>query len=69
MLMQLGIANNVVHIVHQPQEVQRIITESRLGAELWKQFLLVALLIAVIEMFVARDSKRSLTPAATHTDR
>jgi hypothetical protein len=68
MLMQLGIANNVVHIVHQPQEVQRIITESRLGAELWKQFLIAALIIAVVEMFVARDSKRSLTTAATHTD-
>jgi hypothetical protein len=69
MLMHLGIASNVVHMVHQPQEVQRIITESRLGAELWKQFLIVALLIAVIEMFVARDSKRSLTTAATHIDR
>jgi hypothetical protein len=68
MLMHLGIANNVVHMVHQPQEVQRIITESRLGAELWKQFLIAALLIAIVEMFVARDSKRSLTTATTHTD-
>jgi hypothetical protein len=68
MLMHLGIAGNVVHIVRQPQEVQRIITESRLGAELWKQFLVAALLIAVIEMIIARDSKRSLTTAATRTD-
>jgi hypothetical protein len=68
MLMHLGIAGNVVHIVRQPQEVQRIITESRLGAELWKQFLIAALLIAVIEMIIARDSKRSLTTAATRTD-
>jgi hypothetical protein len=69
LLMHLGIANNVVHMVHQPQEVQRIIIESRLGAELWKQFLIAALLIAVVEMFVARDSKRSLTTATTRTDR
>jgi N-terminal double-transmembrane domain len=68
MLMHLGIASNVVHIVRQSQEVQRIITESRLGAELWKQFLIAALLIAVIEMIVARDSKRSLTTATTRTD-
>jgi Aerotolerance regulator N-terminal/von Willebrand factor type A domain len=68
MLMHLGIANNVVHTVHQQQEVQRVITESRLGAELWKQFLIAALFIAVIEMFVARDSKRSLTIAATPTN-
>jgi hypothetical protein len=38
--------------------VQRIITESRLGAELWKQFLIAAMIIALVEMFVARDNKR-----------
>jgi hypothetical protein len=68
MLMHLGIANNVVHIVHQPQEVQRVIIESRLGAELWKQFLIAALLIAVVEMFVARNSKRSLTQPHVQMD-
>ena len=45
-----------------------MIIESRLGAELWKQFLIAALLVAVIEMFVARDSKQSLTIATTRTD-
>jgi len=44
--------------VNQVQEVQRIITESRLGTELWKQFLIASLLIAIIEMLVARDNKR-----------
>jgi hypothetical protein len=68
MLTHLGIAGNAVHMIHQQQEVQRIITESRLGAELWKQFLIAALLIAVVEMFVARDSKRSLATATPHTD-
>jgi hypothetical protein len=67
MLMHLGIANNVIHTVHQPQEVQRMILESRLGAELWKQFLIAALLIAVVEMFVARNSKQSLA-ATTRTN-
>ncbi len=68
MLTRLGIADNVVHIVRQQEETQSIITESRLGAELWKQFLIAALLIALVEMFAARDSKRSVTTETTHTN-
>jgi hypothetical protein len=64
MFRRIGITDNSIHIVNQVQEVQRIITESRLGAELWKQFLIAALLIAIIEMFVARDNKRYLSLAA-----
>jgi hypothetical protein len=63
MFKRIGISENSIHTVNQVQEVQRIITESRLGAELWKQFLIAALLIAIIEMFVARDNKRSLSAA------
>ena len=58
MFRRVGIADNSVHTVNQPQEVAHIITESRLGAELWKQFLVAALIIAIIEMLVARDNKR-----------
>jgi hypothetical protein len=58
MFRRIGIVNQSIHKVNQMQEVQHIITESRLGTELWKQFLLAALLIAIIEMFVARDNKR-----------
>jgi hypothetical protein len=65
MLRRIGIAANVVHTVNQPQEVQRIITESRLGAELWKQFLIAALIIAMIEMLVARDNKHHRPLTAT----
>jgi hypothetical protein len=68
MLTRLGIADNVVHTVQQPQETQRIITESRLGAELWKQFLIAALFVAVLEMFAARNSKRSITTETIHTN-
>jgi hypothetical protein len=55
---RIGIMDNSIHTVNQPQEVQHIITESRLGAELWKQFLVAALIIAFVEMLVARDNKR-----------
>lgn len=64
MFKRIGISDNSMHTVTQPQEVQRIITESRLGAELWKQFLIAALIIAIIEMFVARDTKRHRSLAA-----
>jgi hypothetical protein len=59
-LNRLGIASNMIHTVSQPQDVQHIITESRLGAELWKQFLIAALIVAIIEMFVARERNSSL---------
>ena len=65
MVRRIGIADNSIHTITQPQEVQRIITESRLGSELWKQFLIAALIIAMIEMFVARDSKRSRPSVTT----
>ncbi len=68
MFQRLGVVNNTVHTVNQPQEVQRIVTESRLGAELWKQFLIAALIVAIVEMLVAQDTKRSLTSITTHSD-
>ena len=61
MFRRIGIADNAIHLVNQVQDVQRVIKESRLGTELWKQFLIAALLIAIIEMFVARDRKQSLS--------
>jgi hypothetical protein len=64
MFRRMGIADKSIRTVNQPQEVQRLITESRLGAELWKQFLIAALIIALIEMFVARDNKRFLSSEA-----
>jgi hypothetical protein len=62
---RFGIADKSIHTVNQVQEVQHIITESRLGAELWKQFLIAALIIAIIEMLVARDNKHHRSLAAT----
>ena len=54
---RLGMTDNSIHTVNQLQEVQRMISESRLGAELWKHFLIAAIVIAIIEMFAARDNK------------
>ncbi|MHB1688550.1 MAG: BatA domain-containing protein [Ignavibacteriaceae bacterium] len=38
----------------------KIIMQARFGSELWKYFLLVALLLALVEMAVARNAKKDL---------
>lgn len=65
MFKRLGMTDKSIHTVNQVQEVPRIVTESRLGAELWKQFLIAALIIAMIEMLVARDNKHHRPLTAT----
>ena len=37
-----------------------LVLQSRYGSELWKFFLIAALLIALVEMFVARNSKKDI---------
>lgn len=37
-----------------------VILQARFGSELWKYFLVVALLLALIEMFIARNAKKEL---------
>jgi len=64
---RLGMNAGSIHRIDQPQELQRRITESRVGSELWKQFLIAALVIALIEMLVARDSRRSHALMTTQT--
>jgi hypothetical protein len=59
MLNRLGVSNKAVHTSGKIEEVQRAITESRLGTELWKLFLIAAILVAIIEMLIARDTKNS----------
>jgi hypothetical protein len=39
-----------------------VILQSRFGSELWKYFLFAALLLAIIEMAVARSAKKDLVP-------
>jgi hypothetical protein len=58
MLRQLGIDPAAVQEVREPQDLQRTILQSRFGVELWKYLLLAALVIALVEMVVARTSKR-----------
>ena len=63
MLHRLGVDPSAVKEVEEPQDLQRTVLQSRFGIELWKYFLLAALIIALAEMIVARTSKQeTLTP-------
>jgi hypothetical protein len=55
-LRRLGINPSTVQAINQPERAKEIVLESRLGTELWKFFLVAALIIALVEMFVARES-------------
>ena len=68
LLKRLGIPSNTIHMIAQPQEIQRTIIETRFGAELWKHFFIVALFVAFIEMLVARESKSALSLATGQID-
>ncbi len=61
LLRRLGLTSNAVVFLDRPQEVQERILEARHGVELWKEFLIAALLLAMIELFVARASRNELT--------
>ncbi len=46
--------------INKNEDPVKIITQARFGSELWKYFLLIALLLALIEMAVARNAKKEL---------
>ncbi|MFA6980954.1 MAG: hypothetical protein WC209_16640, partial [Ignavibacteriaceae bacterium] len=48
-------------IISKDENPETIIKQARFGTELWKYFLLLALLFALIEMFVSKSSKKDLT--------
>ena len=52
---RLGIIPQMVQTMNHPERAKEIVLESRLGTELWKFFLVASLVVAVIEMFVARE--------------
>lgn len=57
-----GAANAPVYLTYT-QDITESIQQARFGTELWKFFLLLALLTAIAEMFVARISKKDIIPA------
>ena len=58
MLDRIGVERGNVTTIEQRQEMHRVVMESRFGTELWKHLLFVALIIALVEMFVGRVGRR-----------
>ncbi len=47
-------------IIAKDQNPSEVILQSRFGSELWKYFILVALLLAILEMTIARNTKKQM---------
>jgi len=46
--------------IDKDEDPAGVILQSRFGSELWKYFVIIALLLALIEMAVARNTKKEL---------
>lgn len=57
MAARVGISEEMLTTIDQPGRAERIVLESRFGVELWKYLLIAALVIAIVEMIIARDRK------------
>jgi len=55
-----GMDRNAITIVREPETIDTVVLQSRFGVELWKYFLVGALIIALLEMMIARESKRTV---------
>jgi hypothetical protein len=58
---KFGLAKNQIVFVKSPESISTIVLQSRFGIELWKYFLIGALILALTEMAVGRESKEEGT--------
>ncbi|GAB6282283.1 MAG: BatA domain-containing protein [Ignavibacterium sp.] len=47
-------------VLNKDGNISEEITQARFGSELWKMFLIIAFILALIEMFIARNTKKEL---------
>lgn len=57
LLHHMGIVDELITQLQPDSEIVETVLQSRFGIELWRYFLIAALLVALIEMFVAREPK------------
>jgi len=55
---RFGIQSTFIHSLGHGEQLQSAVMQSRFGVELWKYLVGLALLLALLEMIVARDSKK-----------
>ncbi|MBZ0200901.1 MAG: hypothetical protein K8H86_13605, partial [Ignavibacteriaceae bacterium] len=58
-LNKISFAGKLVEI-NKDEDISRIIMQARFGTELWKIFLLIALLLALVEMLTSKSAKKDL---------
>jgi hypothetical protein len=47
--------------IEKDEDPLQLILQARFGSELWRYFLLAAILVALVEMTIARSAKKELT--------
>ncbi len=57
---KFGIESSSIKMLDESEQIQKTITESRFGVELWKYCLSIALLLVLLEMYLARDSRKEM---------
>ncbi|MBI5022080.1 MAG: BatA domain-containing protein [Ignavibacteriales bacterium] len=57
---QFGVEPLILTNVGEHGERYKQILEARFGSELWKYFIIIALLLAIAEMIIARDNRKSI---------
>ncbi len=58
-LNKINFSGKIIEI-NKSDDPTQIILQARFGSELWRYFVLIALILALIEMTVARSSKKDL---------
>ena len=48
-------------VIIKDEDPAKVILQSRFGSELWKYFILIALLLAIAEMTIARNTRKEMT--------
>lgn len=61
---RLGIASSAVHTLSQDEQLQASVVQSRYGVELWKYCIILAILLSLLEMAIARDSRKAVNQLA-----
>ncbi len=47
-----------IHVVNDMEMIEKIVTETRWGRELWRELLLLGIMVLIVEMAVARESQK-----------
>lgn len=62
---RLNIDNSSIQSIKADEHLQPVILQSRFGIELWKHCIGLALMLALLEMLIARDSRKAIQMEST----